>query len=79
MIFFTRRVRGPPLDDRRDRALSVLRDLLEQPNQLMAQDRVLEFRLSRLALVGAEHSEDPAQEQIDERPDHGAGIVADGP
>jgi len=40
----------------------------------MAQDRVLELRLSRSALVGAEHSEDPAQEQIEERPDHGAAL-----
>jgi len=50
-------------------------DLPPEDRQLVAQDRVLELRLSRLALVGAEHFEDPAEEQIEERPNHGAALL----
>jgi len=46
-----------------------------QDGDLVSQHDVLEFRLSRSALVRPEQSEDAAKKEVEEGPDHGAAFV----
>jgi hypothetical protein len=52
--------------------------LSAQDRDLVSQHGDLEFRLGRHAVVRTDQTEDPAQEEIEERADHGAAFSQTG-